>query len=81
MCALCALCDTSLPACLTYILFYVTAAFCTVDFITAEEEVRLLEDIEGDHATPWESDLTRRVKVLERHHQMYMPTPHSITLT
>jgi hypothetical protein len=68
-------------ACLTYILFYVIAPFCAIDFITTEEEARLLEDIEGDHAAPWESDLTRRVKVLERLHQMYIPTPHCITLT
>ena len=70
VCSMCAM-RQALPTCLTHILSYVTAAFCVVDFITAEEEARLLEDIEGDHAAPWESDLTRRVKVLERLHQMY----------
>lgn len=70
----------SLPACLTYILSNIIAAFCVEDFITVEEEARLLEDIEGDHTAPWESDLTRRVKVLERLHQTYIPTPHCIAL-
>jgi hypothetical protein len=33
------------------------------DFVTPDEETKLMRGLEGDLAAPWETELTRRVKV------------------